>query len=322
MNRQMIWTIGGLALVVGALNLGLSCVATYAQSPVVFMTIDVASPTLQSRLVRFNSGAEAFSVNAGTPNAFQGVTPLGNDLLVADYTNNRIERFSTTGSYLGQFAAFTDPTFLESDSSGNVYTDNGGINGSTAVTRFNSSGAITQTYSDANLNDPYGVDADAAGNVYVVDGGGAKELFKFAANGTFLNSIALPFSPFDLAIDEVGQRLYIANQATSPSGVRIYDISGAVPAAIGSIITPSGSQIVGVHYSPTSGTVLAASFSGPGFAARGLEYSTSGTLLDEYFPVGVVEALDITTPGIPEPSTLVLLVLGVLGMGVRARRAG
>jgi hypothetical protein len=320
MNRHMVWTIGGLALVVGALNLAFSCAVAHAQSPVVFMTIDVGSPTLQSRLVRFNSGAEAFSVNAGTPNAFQGVAPLGANLLVADYINNRIERFSTSGAYLGQFAAFTDPTFLETDSSGNVYTDNGGIPGSADVTRFNSAGAITQTYSHANLNNPYGVDADANGNVYVVDGG--SELIKFAANGTFLNSIALPFSGYDLAVDEVGQRLFIADQTASPSGIFIYDISGAVPAAAGSIITPNGSQIVGVHYSPTSGTVLAASFSNIGFPARGFEYTTSGTLLDEYFPAGVTEAFDITTPGIPEPSTLVLLVLGVLGMGVRARRVG
>lgn len=306
----------------GTLLLGGVGETLQAQSPLVFVTVDVAPPAspVTSKLVRFDSGIETFSVNAGASSAFQGVAPLGGNLLVADYVNEAIQRFSSTGAYLGQFAAFTNPTFLESDSAGNVYTSQSVLGPSDVVTRFNSLGVVTQTYGSGNSGSVRGVDADAAGNVYVAHhlGISSGTLSKYAANGTFLNSVALDFSPFDLSIDEVGQRLYVADGTIGGPGIRILDISGAIPSSIGSIATPAGERGVGIHYSPSSSSVLVSMETALG--GHGLEYSLAGSLLDEYSVANTIIMFDITTLPIPEPSTIALLMVGVVGAGWRGRR--
>jgi hypothetical protein len=319
-NRLIFRAVAQVAL--GILLLGGIGATLQAQSPLVFVTVDVAPPAspLTSKLVRFDSGVETFSVNAGASSAFQGVAPLGGNLLVADYINEAIQRFSPTGAYLGQFAAFTNPTFLESDNAGNVYTSHSALGPSDAVTRFNSLGVVTQTYGSGNSGSVRGIDADAAGNVYVAQSfGGSGSLSKYAANGTFLNSVALNFSPFDLSIDEIGQQLYLADGAIGGPGIRILDISGAMPSSIGSIATPAAERGVGIHYSPSSNTVLLTTETALG--GHGLEYSLAGALLDEYAVADTIFMLDITTMPIPEPSSLALLMVGVVGVGLLGRRS-
>lgn len=104
------------------LAIGFAMVAVYAgetvraQSDIVFVTTD-------SRLYRFDAGVETFATNSNGPDAFLGVAILNGEVLVADRVGNAIERFSPVGTYLGSFGSLPgSPLFLESDSSGNVYT--------------------------------------------------------------------------------------------------------------------------------------------------------------------------------------------------------
>jgi len=293
-----------------------------AQSDIVFMTADDQSH--DSHLHRFDAGVETFAVNTGGSDAFLGVTILNGEVLVADFLEEVIERFSPDGTYLGPFASSTLATFLESDSNQNVYTTPyslGPIFGINYATRFNSAGVVTGTFSHPSITQYTGIDADANGNVYVV-GGGPSSLYKFAPDGTFLNSISVAASALDVSIDEANNRLYMAHEFGAP-GIRIYDISGAIPVLAGAIATPASSNILGIHYAAESGNILATDHGTGSGDPRGLEYSPIGTLIAEYRPTNGRMALDITTfSTIPEPSSTGLVLLAIVGLGLRrnARR--
>jgi hypothetical protein len=284
---------------------------TRAQSPVVFMTADYPVP---SKLVRFDSGVETFAVTTSTSAGYQGVTVVNGVVFVADYDAGAIQRFSSSGTVVSPFAVYDKPTYIESDSSGNVYMTNFN-SGPTIATRFNSAGAITQTF--AGTGDFEGIDADAAGNVYTVGFGGT--LAKYSPAGTLLASVSAPFASSDLAIDESGNRLFLASKLNVGAGIRTYDISGAAPVFAGSIATPTGRIIVGVHFAAESGNVFATDTLGFGY-----EYSPGGSLVRQYHPAGATLASDIATLPVPEPSAAIMLLIAtgeMMWLGLRRRRA-
>jgi hypothetical protein len=299
-----------LLLVAVAAPLGIA----HAQSEVVFMTADI-SPGIDSRLIRFDNGIQTFAVDSGEADAFLGTTVLNGEVLVADFVDESIRRFSPGGSYLGTFGLPAGaPSFLESDSSGNVYTTLFSfLPGDPQIAlRLNSSGVVTGTFAATK-----GIDADAAGNVYAVSG---SSLVKYAPNGTVINSIGVSNQSWDLAIDEAGSRLFLANQSNL---VRIYDISTAMPTFLGNLTTPIGSNIVGVHFAAESGNVLATELGVLSLDPRTLEYSPAGVLLGQYRPTNAIQAWDAVTLGapIPEPASVTFLLAGAFGlMLLRDRR--
>src|SRR5207302_1363214 len=143
----------------------------------------------------------------------------------------------------------------------------------------------------------------AAGNVYVIQSFSADSLYKFAPNGTFLGSVSLGTSDAtDISINEAGNLLYVAAGTSSP-GIKIYDIAGALPTLVGSIATPAGASILGIHFASESGNVLATDWGNLSNDPRGLEYSPAGTLLREYRPASAVRAWDITSFPVAEPTS-------------------
>jgi hypothetical protein len=291
----------------------------FGQSEIVFMTSDV-EPDFQSKLFRFDMGVETFGVSTGSPleSAFHGVTVLNGNILVSDYLAEVIERFAPDGTHLGSFALTVSPTFLETDSSGNVYTTPASLSPPVA-TRFNSSGAVTREFTDPLVfHELAGIDADAAGNVYIVNQTEADghHLAKFSPGGVLLNTTFLgAINGRDLAIDEVSNRLYMADGSSAGSGIKIFDISGAMPVLTGSISTPATARIDGVHFATESGNILATDFGNVSNDPRGMEFSPTGTLLREYRPTGAMFSFDITTFVIPEPGSLWLLIVGLVGLG-------
>ena len=239
-----------------ALNFVILHLVASAQSPLVFMTAD-------STVHRFDNGIQTSSFGLSGGGAFHGVTIHNGNILVADYTGNAIRRASPSGATLSNFASIPDPTFLESDRSGNVYTNPSAL-GAPGATRLNSAGVVTQTFFHATMNENAGMDADAAGNVCIADRTGlTTTLFKFAPNGTFINSTPLgAFRARDLAIDEAGNRLFLTDTG-SPIGIKIFDISGLIPVPTGGITTPLGATIEGIHYAAESGRILATDFGIP-----------------------------------------------------------
>jgi hypothetical protein len=307
------------ALFIGsALNLILLVSAVSGQSNVVFVTAD--PPNFDSNLYRFDAGVQTFGVGTAASDAFIGMTLHNGSLLVGDFVSNKIQKFAPNGAYLGVFATSTNaPVFVEADSSGNVYTTPDSV-GPLVGTRLNSLGVATQTYSGI-AGYLVGIDADASGNVYIAQVNGiTRDLLKFAPNGAFINSTSLgSMSPWDLSIDEAGNRLFLADQSSAGAGIRIFNIAGVAPALTGSIATPATARIVGVHYASESGNILATDYASVSNDPRGLEYSPGGALLAEYRPSNAFQAWDITTY-VPEPTSFGLISLGLLMLGLKRNR--
>jgi formylglycine-generating enzyme required for sulfatase activity len=306
---------------VTCLCLAMSCIAVgslHAQADVVFMTAQINPvPAPDSKLIRFDSGNQSFLTDTGGNSLFAGVTILNGELLVADRYSNQIQRFDPDGSYLGLFTSQGPASFLESDSDDNVYGAGSSFSDppNTLAIRLNSAGAVTGTFSHPSIYRPRGIDADASGNVYLVGVSvfDPASLYKFASDGTFLNSIPLANDASDISIDEVNQRLYLAQGGLG--GIGIYDISGTVPVLAGAIATAVSSSIFGVHYAAESGNILATDVGSFSDDPRGLEYSPLGTLVAEYRPANAYRALDIVTM-VPEPRSMGLVSLTFAGFGL------
>lgn len=281
----------------------------YGQSPVVFLSES-------TRVIRFDSGAESSVVN----NSAFGITTLNGNVLVANFYD-AIQEYSPSGAMLGNFASFDTPTFVETDNKGYVYVTPLGGPGPAVAARFNAAGDLTQTFYIPDGSGINGIDADADGNVYVVDTLGYRSsfLYKFSENGTFLNRTLLPFvlDGDDIAIDEVGKRLFIADEFGGNQGIKVFDISSATPSFISSITTPANGTYFGMDYAEDSGDVLVVDTGILSHDPRGLEYSSNGTLLREYRASNASTLYDIVA--VPEPATAALLVMGLAALVARRR---
>ncbi len=135
----------------------------------------------------------------------------GGNVYVADTGNNRIQKFSSNGSYLTQWGSagtnngqFNGPSSVAIDSSGNVYVSDSGNN---RTQKFTSDGSyLTQWQPSGKLG------VDGGGSVSIVQGDA--RIQKFSSEGVFLRefdlSIHMPgfnhiFSNIkDLAVDNGG----------------------------------------------------------------------------------------------------------------------
>jgi hypothetical protein len=307
-----------VSFVLATLTLAASISSANGQSPIVFMTVE-----LPTSLVRFDNGLQTFQVGPGGGEAFHGMTVHGGNVLVADYISNSIRRYTTDGNFLDNFALIAEPTFLESDSSGNVYT-NPSVIGPPVTTRFNSAGVATQTFTHATMNENAGIDADASGNVYVADRTTltTTSLFKFAPDGTFVNSTPIgTFRPRDMAIDEASNLLYLIDSG-SAFGIKVFDISGPAPVLTGSIATLAGTSMEGIHFAEETGHILATDSGTLSGNPRGFELTQSGALLWTYQPASAGLAFDITTFVIPEPVSSTILIIGAVALLIQRGRRG
>lgn len=268
-----------------------------------------------SQLHRFDDEMETLAIGPVDDAAFHGVTRLGDNILVADYRTEVIQRFALDGTLLPVFANYQNPVFLESDSRGAVYTSSAALR-SAVATRFDSSGAVTQTFTSPTANMFVGIDADAEGNVYIATGDAIE---KYAPNGDFLSATPIDAQAFDMSIDEQGQVLYLTDSGAPLAGVRRYDISSGAPVLDGTIPTPAESAIAGLHYSPQLGTLFATDQGPLSGDPRGMQLALDGTLLATYRPEDIDVALDIVY--VPEPMSALLLAGAVMGVATGRKRS-
>ena len=226
----------------------------------------------------------------------------GTDVFIGDFSSDEIRRYAPDGTFLGIFADSSthagNLNNIEFDSAGNLYaTQSGSFSQPRTNLRYNSSGTLSETFSHPSLVFPDAIDADAAGNVWIANGaavGIGDELFKFSADGTFLANYDLDgivSNPSDMAIDESGQRLFIADEfGGSSAGVKLFDISGSSPTFVRSLATPGLSGVLGLSYDDATGNLLVADDSGA------KEITTSGTVVHTY-----------STPDLERPADIVAL---------------
>lgn len=163
-------------------------------------TVGAQPPAYLTQWGTYGSGNGQF-INPG----FVALDGSGN-VYVVDYGNNRIQKFTGSGTYLTQWGThgsgngqFIDPFGVAVDGSGNVYVAD---TGNSRIQKFTSSGDyLTQwgTYGGPSGSDslgnldpangkfrfPIGVAVDGSDNVYVADANNSR-IQKFTSTGAYL----------------------------------------------------------------------------------------------------------------------------------------
>jgi len=134
------------------------------------------------------------SGNGQFQTAFGVATDPAGNVYVADTFNNRIQKFTSTGSYVTQWGTFgaangqfNNPIGIATDGSGNVYVADTGNN---RIQKFTSVGGFITKWGSGGsgsgqFNQPYKLTADAAGNVYVSDTFNGR-VQKFTSAGAYI----------------------------------------------------------------------------------------------------------------------------------------
>jgi sugar lactone lactonase YvrE len=143
--------------------------------------------------------------SAGTgPSLFSGLWSVAldssNNVYVVDETNNYVQTFTSSGTFITQWGAsgtgtgqFSAPQGIAVDSSGNVYVSDFNNN---RIQKFTSSGTFITSWGVAGaalgqFNLPRGLAVDGSGNVYASDGTNGHVLV-FNSGGTYLYAIGTP----------------------------------------------------------------------------------------------------------------------------------
>ena len=225
------------------------------------------------------------------------------NLFVGNPTNTTLEKFSSTGTDLGLFAA-VGPTGLAFDTAGNLYASDATDN---TVKRYTpgGSGSVFAT----GLNYPTGLAFDSAGNLFVANGN-SNSIEKFSSTGTDLGVFAGSggASPYGLAFDSAGN-LFVANNG----GGGIVKIT---PGGVGSPFANLGATPVGLAFD--SAGDLYATYNQPyNFIEK---FSPAGTDLGVFANTGLSNPMFIAIQ-IPEPTSAMLLLGSGAMLLLRRRRA-
>jgi len=138
------------------------------------------------------------------------ITSASGNTYVVDNGNNRVEIFSSAGTYVGQFGngastSFNDPYGVAVDASGNIWTTDYNNND---VLEYSPSGAYMSSFgsegsSNGQLYQPTKIVIDSSGNFWIADSGNNR-LEEFSSAGAYMNQISIGNFSDGLAINGSG----------------------------------------------------------------------------------------------------------------------
>jgi DNA-binding beta-propeller fold protein YncE len=183
-------------------------------------------------------------------------TDAAGNVYVADSGNNRIQKFSGTGTYLtawggqgSQDGQFQGPYRVAADGAGNIYvTDSDNL-----LQKFTSTGGFVANWGqNAPFISPEGVAVDATGNVYVADRN-QQRIQKLAGNGSnlaqwgsFGSGNGQFTNPDGVAVDPAGN-VYVAdtgnNRIQKFTGVGGYLLAWGVGSNISDVATDAAGNV-------------------------------------------------------------------------------
>jgi NHL repeat-containing protein len=255
------------------------------------------STTSSTTTSTISIGTCAFALKWGTTGSGDGqlIAPAGvardasGNVYVADSGNDRVQKFSATGTFLAKFGTsgagngqFTSPGGVAVDGSGNIYVADTANN---RIQKLTSAGAFVTAWGTSGTNDgefdsPTAVAVDGSGNVFVVDSNNNR-VQKFTSGGTFVSTWGVGgsangefASPFGIGTDASGN-VYVADAGNN----RIQKFSGT-----GTFVTTWGNLGTGDgEFVGTAGVAADASFV---YASdlgnnRIQKFSPTGTYLDK-----------------------------------------
>jgi subtilisin family serine protease/streptogramin lyase len=235
--------------------------------------------------------------NAGELQAPWGldVDAQGN-IWVADAYNHRVQKFSSSGTFLTQFGTFgtgngqfKEPLDIAVALNGDLLVTDGANN---RVQRFNSNGQYLSQFGKAGTGDgqftePWGIDVAANGDVWVVDARYYR-VQQFTSGGSFIRKVSGFEGPRGIAIDSSGNVWVTESGAgkvhkLSAAGTKLaqFTLPGTEPAPQAIDVKPSGHLIVADRWGDEI-----------------LQFSPEGELVGEFGGGQIVEPRGVATaPG-------------------------
>jgi prepilin-type N-terminal cleavage/methylation domain-containing protein len=209
---------------------------------------------------------------------------------VADYLNNNVQVFNTSGTYLSQFGTsgwnngqFEHAHYLALDSSGNLWATDQDVrmlkfsSNGTYLTLIGCSSGASCSGSSSNGsfggNGPVGIAIDSSGNLWVVDSNNNR-VEEFSSSGTFINGLGAGYNGISGSIGSSGSS---NGQFNGPVGIAI-DKSGNL------WVTDNGNNRV--EELNSSGTFLLGI--GAGYQGVGGSIGSTGTANGQFnYPDGI-----------------------------------
>ncbi len=208
------------------------------------------------------------------------------NIYVTDGYNHRVQKFSSSGTYLSQFGngQISIPVGIALDSSDNIYVAAFGGN---YIKKFNSSGTYlsqlgTQGSGNGQFNNPSLIAIDGSGNIWVVDGSNHR-VQKFSSSGTYLSQFGTQGtgdgqfnSPRGIAFDSAGN-IYVADNLNNR--IQKFSSSGTYLSQFGTQGTGNGqfNQPHGIAID-SAGNIYVADYGN----SRIQKFSSSGTYLSQF----------------------------------------
>jgi len=234
--------------------------------------------------------------SSGTGNGqFANLTGVAVDasgnVYVADTSNNRIQKFSSSGNFITTWGSygtgngqFYDPRGIAVDASGNVYVVDS-VN--SRIQKFSSSGNFITMWGSYGTGNgqffyPIGITVDASGNVYVTDYNNNR-IQKFSSSGNFITMWGSYgtgngqfWHPTDIAVDVSGN-VYVMDQANYR--IQKFDSSRAFITTWGSQGTGNGQFIeaYGVAVDASGNVYVTDAYSIQKFSSSGAFITTWGS---------------------------------------------
>jgi DNA-binding beta-propeller fold protein YncE/signal transduction histidine kinase len=199
-------------------------------------------------------------------------TDSENNIYVADYDNDRIQKFTSGGVYQLSFGSFgggngelNGPWKLAVDENDYVYVVDSGNN---RVQKFSKFGVYQSQFGsfgsgDGQFNTPYGIAIDSSNNILVTDGSNSR-VQKFDSSGNYVSQFGSFGSgdgqfdnPSGISIDGSGN-IYVADRTNNR--VQKFDSSGNYLSQFGSFGSGDGqfNNPAGLEFNTTSNQLFVA----------------------------------------------------------------
>ncbi len=271
------------------------------------------------------SGASSTFISAGTITSGAGIA-FGADgnLYVTDYNGAKLDRFNgTSGAFIGSSSWHGSDSYGLADGAGKLYQTNGsagaasGIYISTAAEGGTIGGSYT---SSPSQNDPwlYGDTVGPDGQLYVTNAYNG-EVYRYStltgASSTFVSAGGPITSAADVAFDSHGN-LWVSGSSSGGNGhIDEYSSMGVLLEDY----TPSSlNDPLGIAFD-TNGNLWVANLEGDNLTEYGV--SGSGLALEQTVSTPNFDPLFIAVKATPEPTSLSLLGLAVVGFTSRRPRS-
>lgn len=289
--------------------LAVLCMLLAAGSSVRADNLFLVQETASGKIGKYDSGTGStinadFITGLATPHAMAFDSSL--NIYVTGFTNNYVAKYASNGSLINSnyiTSGLSNPTGIAINASGQIFVVE---NGNNYVSKYDADGSsVNDLYVDTNTSgnaSPDGI-LISGSDMYVVRWA-ASAVGEYTTAGTdgstinsdFLSYTSITWRPFCIARDSSGNFYVTGNDRVmkfASNGSLLNDNLITFTGAYGLAIDSGDNLFVGAY----GGSTIA-------------KYQTDGTVINANFITGVNNVTSIVVQTIPEPSTIVLAVLG------------